>query len=150
MADDVQKQLEAEGLIFDNNTLNIKPMLSDMATQLKIERLQNQLLQQPQSSTLRAANPDGPLSVVQMAKRLGVAPDTIRKWIASGELKAINYAKPGKRPRYRIEATALADFERRRSTLESQPRERRPRKSKRAVNLFSSRQETTGEQTPLP
>jgi hypothetical protein len=94
----------------------------------------------------RKRRPDR-LTPAQVAKRWGVAPATVRQWIDSGELKAIDYAKPGKRPRYQIEATALADFQRRRRTLEPQPRERRPRQSNRPINLFSSGQATTGEQT---
>jgi len=43
-----------------------------------------------------------------IAKRLGVAEETVRGWIASGELRAANLARRGcVRPRYRVDPADL-------------------------------------------
>ncbi len=55
--------------------------------------------------------PDKQLTPPAVAKRYKVSPDTVRLWIESGKLKAINLAQPGKRPRYRITEQALAEFD---------------------------------------
>lgn len=55
------------------------------------------------------------LTPPEVAKLLGVSPDSVRGWIASGALKAVNVAGPGKRPSHRISREALAEFERRRT-----------------------------------
>lgn len=57
------------------------------------------------------------LTPPEAAKQLGVSPDTVRGWIASGELKAANVAGPGKRASHRITREALAEFERRRTKI---------------------------------
>jgi excisionase family DNA binding protein len=109
--DDVQKQLAAENLIFDNDTLNIKPLLSDMATQLKIERLQNQLLQQPQSNTLQAeppADPGIPLTVPQAAKLLNLHTRTVYDLCATGKLQ--NQRHGTKRGTIRITRKAIERY----------------------------------------
>ena len=55
------------------------------------------------------------LTPPQAARKLGVSPDSVRGWISSGELKAVNVAGPGKRASHRISREALAEFERRRT-----------------------------------
>lgn len=63
-----------------------------------------------------------------VARRYGVAPETVVGWIRAGELAAINVAAPGTiRPRFRVSPSALEAFERRRSATPSpkQPRRRR-------------------------
>lgn len=63
-------------------------------------------------------------SVKSVAERLGVKPDTVRGWIASGELTAINVSQTrGTLPRWRISPEALAEFEAGRCTI-------KPRKTK--------------------
>ena len=62
------------------------------------------------------------LSVPQVAGRFGVSEDKVRRWIASGELKAMNGAtKPNGRPRYLIDQDDLLAFERARSALAVPP-----------------------------
>ena len=46
-----------------------------------------------------------------IAKRLGCKPEKILGWIRSGRLRAMNTSAGSKRPRYRITAEALAQFE---------------------------------------
>jgi excisionase family DNA binding protein len=83
------------------------------------------------------------LTPPQVAKRYGVSADTVRQWIETGELRAANVAAPGtKRPRYRIEASALADFDKRR-TAEAKPptpRQRRRKKTALRVTRYSASQ----------
>ncbi|MFL5242423.1 MAG: helix-turn-helix domain-containing protein [Gemmataceae bacterium] len=72
------------------------------------------------SETARRVNPSPPeptacLTVRDVARRYRVSEDKIRRWIASGELKAVNTAAAlCGRPRWVIPVEALADFERRR------------------------------------
>ena len=47
------------------------------------------------------------LTVEDVATRLSVHPDTVRRWIKSGELRAINL---GVRAGYRIPKSALDEF----------------------------------------
>jgi excisionase family DNA binding protein len=65
------------------------------------------------------------LTVSEVASQYGVTEITVLGWINSGELKAINVGRtPGKKkPRWRISAAAVAEFEDRRSS-ESRPAER--------------------------
>ena len=49
------------------------------------------------------------LTPPQVARRYGVSPDTVRAWIASGELRAVNVGK-GKRPRHRVHIDALKEL----------------------------------------
>jgi hypothetical protein len=89
----------------------------------------------------RSEVPSDPrLTPPQVAKRYGVNPDTVRSWIASNELRAVNVAAPGStRPRYRVEPEALAEFDLRRQTREKAPRQRRRRaKHDLIVRRFSS------------
>ena len=58
------------------------------------------------------------LTPPQIASQLGVAPEKVLTWIASGELRAINLAtRPNNRPRWYVDIDDLADFERRRSAV---------------------------------
>lgn len=65
------------------------------------------------------------LTPPQAARKLGVSPDTVRGWISSDELKAVNVARPGKRANHRISREALAEFEQRRQTKAAKPAARR-------------------------
>jgi excisionase family DNA binding protein len=69
----------------------------------------------------------GSLTPPQAAKQLGVSPETVIGWIRSGELKAANVGKGKKRPRYRIEPEALAEFQRKKmpEVTPTQPVKRR-------------------------
>jgi excisionase family DNA binding protein len=92
--------------------------------------------QESLSAALAALKPEGKrLTPPQVAKRYGVSPDTVRRWIEAGELKAVNIAsKKATRPRHRIEPEALAEFDRKRmaKTLPAKPEtKRRSRKPDR-------------------
>lgn len=77
------------------------------------------------------------LTPPEVAKQLGVSADTVRGWIASGALKAVNIAGPGKRPSHRISPEALADFERRRTkTAEPTPHRRKKVNSEMLVKRY--------------
>ncbi|MAT70670.1 MAG: hypothetical protein CMJ58_14225 [Planctomycetaceae bacterium] len=61
-----------------------------------------------------------------MAELWGVSPDTVLKWILSGELQAFNVAKPGaKRPRYRVTLTAAENFQAGRAAVKRRKTPRR-------------------------
>ena len=58
------------------------------------------------------------LTPPQLAKRLGVSTEKIYAWIRGGELSAFNAATTqGQRPRYLIDESDIADFERRRKVM---------------------------------
>jgi excisionase family DNA binding protein len=63
----------------------------------------------------RRAGPKGPahesemLTPPDVARRYGVSPDTVRGWIASGDLRAVNVGK-GTRARHLVPADALTEF----------------------------------------
>jgi excisionase family DNA binding protein len=55
-----------------------------------------------------AATQDGDmLTPPQVAKRLGVTPETVIGWIKTGQLKASNIGNGKARPRYRIRQSAV-------------------------------------------
>lgn len=75
-----------------------------------------------QTEVVRALTPP------KLAARLGVNPDKIWHWIATGELRAINVALSAQgRPRWRITEEAVAEFE---SLRSSQPKIRRTRRKR--------------------
>ena len=72
------------------------------------------------------------LTVKAVADRLGVGVHAVLGWIAAGELSAVNVARnrAGERPRWRISADALQQFELGR--LAPPPPVRGPRRKKLA------------------
>lgn len=63
-----------------------------------------------------------------VARAYGVNVGKVLAWIRSGELRAVNLAsRPGGRPRWRISADAIAQFEARRLAVAPRPRRRRNR-----------------------
>ena len=66
----------------------------------------------------------------QLARQLGVAPETVIGWIRSGELRAIDVSsRPGVgRPRFRIDVADLAVFEQRRAVVPQVKTSRRRRR----------------------
>ncbi len=69
----------------------------------------------------------------QLARHYGVSVDKVIRWILAGELQALNLATTtGGRPRYRITAEAVEQFEARRAVVAPPPRQRR-----RKANLNS-------------
>jgi excisionase family DNA binding protein len=67
----------------------------------------------PEHKSLAAEMLTRHLTVSEVAERERVKPDTVRGWIRSGELPAIDLARRGaKRPRFRIRLEDLQAFER--------------------------------------
>jgi excisionase family DNA binding protein len=65
-------------------------------------------------------------TVSEVAELFQVDGDTVRAWIVSGRLKALNLAEPGKRAQYRVTEEQLADFQAR-CTVVRMPIKRRKR-----------------------
>ena len=81
------------------------------------------------------------LTPPQVAERYGVSPDTVRRWITNGDLLATDVSKGG-RPRYRVSADDLKEFDKRRVAKVSPAkpaRRRRPKDSDLLVTRYSSR-----------
>ena len=74
----------------------------------------------------------------QLAERYAINVDKVLGWIRSGELAAINVAaKPNGRPRWRITAEAVIEFEQRRSSKPPiTPTRRRRRKDPNVIEFF--------------
>lgn len=66
-------------------------------------------------------------TVPQLAELFHVKSDTVRAWIASGRLSAINLAQPGKRAQYRITQEQLAEFQARCTVVKLPTKQRRQR-----------------------
>ena len=74
-----------------------------------------------------------------LAKRWGITPEKIIAFIRRGELRAFDVASPGSnRPRFRIPADAVVEFENRRSAKQPAKVARRKRKKQddSFVNYF--------------
>lgn len=66
------------------------------------------------------------LTPEQVARQLGVTPDTVRQWIASRDLAACDVSQSGsKRPTWRIHQGDLEGFLARRKTIQNLPVSRR-------------------------
>ena len=77
----------------------------------------------------------------EVAKKYGVSPDTVRRWIKGDALSAVNVGK-GTRPRYRVSADALKEFDATRpaeDVPEAPAARRRPKKADLLVTRYSSR-----------
>ena len=67
-----------------------------------------------------------PISPPAYAKSRGVKPDTVRLWIRTGQLDAVNYAKnPGGKPCWKIFPDAIEKFEARRAARPAPKPERK-------------------------
>jgi hypothetical protein len=77
------------------------------------------------------------LSVKATAQRYGVGIGTVLRWIATGQLKAVNVARSlsNKKPRWRILAGSLAAFESARTSGVTSGRGAKPRR-KRAAEVI--------------
>lgn len=74
------------------------------------------------------------LTPPQIAARYGIKPEKVLRWIANGELVAVNIAERSTgRPRWRVSEEALQAFERRRS---SRPEPKPTRKSRLEVPRY--------------
>ena len=81
---------------------------------------------------------DRTLTVKELAERYGVTGHTVLRWIASGELRAINVGRRpgGKKPRWRITAEALETFELIRSHSPPPPRTRRKKRQTEVTEFY--------------
>ncbi len=78
------------------------------------------------------------LTPPEVARLWGISSEKVRRWIETGELRAINVAKKSiGRPRYRIEKNDLIIFQDRRTATVKQPKAvRNRRKSPGAIIQF--------------
>jgi excisionase family DNA binding protein len=79
------------------------------------------------------------LTPPQVARRYGVSPDTVRGWIASGDLRAVSVGK-GSRARYRVPVDALEEFAAKRPARvapKAPPQRRRRRKLELPFRRYS-------------
>lgn len=78
------------------------------------------------------------LTPPEAARELGVHPDKIVFWIASGELRAANLARDanGKKPRYRIMREDLEDFIAQRAVPGPAPAPKRRRRKPENVTEY--------------
>ena len=75
-------------------------------------------------------------TVADLADRYRVSPDKVRGWIVRAELRALNTAAIGCKPRYVVPPDALADFERARSAAKPVTAPRRRRRAATAERDF--------------
>jgi len=68
----------------------------------------------------------------QIAERLGVSPEKVQGWCASGKLRAVNVSD-GSRPRWKISPEALEEFL---AGRESRPQVKPVRRRRRAENMI--------------
>lgn len=79
------------------------------------------------------------LTPPEVARRYRISAEKVLAWIRSGELRAINVAtRTSGRPRYRITAEGLADFEERRAAQATPQRQatRRCRAADDVIEFF--------------
>jgi excisionase family DNA binding protein len=88
------------------------------------------------------------LTPPQVAKRYGVSADTVRRWITSGNLRAVNVGEGKQRPRHRVSAEALKDFDAKRPPRvapKAPPQRRRRRQVDLPFTRYTSRQKASPE-----
>jgi hypothetical protein len=108
-----------------------------MPVESGIIRLEARSTGDPLTATVEALrDPAAGLTVDDVAKRLRVGPDKIRRWISLGELKGINTAASlcGK-PRWVITPEALIEFEKKR-TGGPPPEPQRRRRQPAVIDFF--------------
>jgi excisionase family DNA binding protein len=116
-------RLHAAGLTLhdDDNTERVKTYLSRCLAALRSKR------------RVGGGSANGDVEMLtppQVARRYGVSPDTVRGWIASGDLRAVSVGKAS-RARYRVPADALQEFAAKRPARvapKAPPQRRRRRK----------------------
>jgi excisionase family DNA binding protein len=89
-------------------------------------------------STLTAPMGGRLLQVKEVASRCGVGVHTVLAWIRSGELRAMNMGRTlaGRKPRWRVRPTDLANFEMVREAGPRTPKPRRGRRQQESVIQF--------------
>lgn len=78
-------------------------------------------------------------TVQQIVERMGVTEHTVLAWIHTGELRAVNVGRaPGAgKPRWRISAEALAQFELGRETTAPPAKTRRRKQSADVIQFYA-------------
>jgi excisionase family DNA binding protein len=78
------------------------------------------------------------LTVRDVMDKYQVNQMTVLRWIRSGELRALNVGRSvrGKKPRWRVPADAIAEFEARRAAVPAPDGRRRPRRTDDSVIEF--------------
>ena len=139
----LKKQLSAPPPTVNNREHELLRQLEREANQLHsvfrvaTSEFERRLLQRQKRRDKAVATSSSGLTPPQAAKRLGVSPDKIRAWIASGELVATNVAANGSsRPRWRIAEQDLVAFERRRQPEKPVPAKRKSRKAEGGVKEY--------------
>ena len=79
----------------------------------------------------------GVLTPPQAAEQLGVDPSTVIGWIRTGQLRASNIGKGGKRPRYRIRESDLDAFLKSRQPEPPVAKKRRSRQPAGEIEFFA-------------
>ena len=74
----------------------------------------------------------------EIAESRGVSVDTVRSWIHSGQLRAVNLARAAgsRKPRWRVSETDLAAFELARSNTPAPKPTRRRRRTGRPIREY--------------
>jgi excisionase family DNA binding protein len=77
-------------------------------------------------------------SVKDVSAHFGVGQHTTLKWIADGELRAINVARSrrARKPRWRVRAEDLAAFEAARTSTPATPRARRRKRQPDVIQFY--------------
>jgi excisionase family DNA binding protein len=77
------------------------------------------------------------LTPPELARRWGISPDKILRWIANGEIRATNVASSAQgRPRWLIDVADLAEFELRRSAKPTPAASRRRKVAEGVIQFF--------------
>jgi len=103
-------------------------------------------------ASLRAKRPAAPqaemLTPPEVARRYGVSPDTVRARIVAGQLPAVNVGQGQRRPRYRVSAEGLKEFDAKRPARvapEAPRQRRRHRKLDLPFTRYTSRPKANPE-----
>ena len=77
-------------------------------------------------------------SVKDICERYAVSEHTVSGWIKSGQLRAFSVSRrlDTKKPRYRVSAEALAEFEAARTPTPPQPRAKRRKRSTDVIEFY--------------
>lgn len=148
---DEQQFYDAVGIIQDARRIAAAMGLPDVIKicgQIKTPALGLPIAQEVLSECLAAmkksnsTDPDSDwFTPPQVAKKYGVSPDTVRRWIKEDALSVVDVGK-GARPRYRVSADSLKKFDASRpaeAVPEASVARRRPKKTDLLVTRYSSR-----------
>ena len=82
--------------------------------------------------------PRATFSIPDVCERYAVSERTVLGWIHSGQLRAINVGRTAgaRKPRWRVSAQALEDFETSRTAMPPAPRQRRRRQRDDVIEFY--------------